>query len=66
MAKQEAKAMSHDERVAELEALLEVLVGIRERSVGLSLKRTNYRIAEVQNEIRVAEKGQWISKSILT
>lgn len=42
-------------QVDKLEKELAVLVGIRERSVGLSLKRTNFRIAEVQSKIRAAE-----------
>lgn len=48
MAKQEAKAMS-------LEDELVVMVGIRNRSVGMDLKRANYRLAQLQNAIAVAD-----------
>jgi hypothetical protein len=48
MAEQEAKAMN-------LEDDLAVMVGIRDRSVGMDLKRANYKIAGLQNAIAVAD-----------
>lgn len=52
------------ERLDDLEKELIVLVSVRERSVGLSLKRTNYKIAELHNKIAVAEKKE-IAKRVL-
>ena len=35
----------------EMEVKLKQLVAMRERSVGIDLKRTNYKIAELQGKI---------------
>jgi hypothetical protein len=44
-------------QIEDMEKELAGLVAIRERSVGLSLKRTEYRIATLQSRIRNLEKG---------
>jgi hypothetical protein len=48
MAKQGAMAMSLEDELA-------VVVGIRDQSVGMDLKRVNHKIAELQNAIAVAD-----------
>lgn len=46
-------------QIEEMEKELAGLVAIRERSVGVDLKRTNYRIATLQSRMRNLEMGQW-------
>lgn len=41
--------------IAEMEAELERLVATRAQAVGIDLKRTNHKIAALQNRIQIAE-----------
>lgn len=50
--------MNTTKSVAELETELDGLVDMRGRSVGIDLKRTNYRIAQLSNKIdNIKAKG---------
>ena len=54
--KPEIEAM--EQSISELKVELKRLVRIREASVGIDFKRTNYKIAELQNRIdRVARRS---------
>ena len=45
-------------QIEEMEKELAGLVALREQSVGLDLKRVNYRIATLQSRMRNLEQGQ--------
>jgi len=57
MAKQGAGAMSLEEELA-------TMVRLREYSVGVDLKRVNYRISGLQNAIAVADKRQAVAPEL--
>lgn len=48
-----------------LEKELSVMVDIRERSVGIDLKRVNYKIAKLQNAIAVRDRGAPVADSAI-
>ena len=56
------EAIHHAER---LEEGLTIMVGIRDRSVGIALKRANYKIAALQNSIAVAEGRAVVASATL-
>jgi len=45
-------------QIEAMEQELDRLVALRERSVGVGLKRTNFRIAELQNKIDCIKRSE--------
>jgi len=45
-------------QIEAMEHELDRLVSLRERSVGMDLKRTNFRIAELQNRIDCIKRSE--------
>ena len=52
-------------QIEEMEKELVGLVAIRERSVGVDLKRVNYRIATLQSRMRNLEKDAALAVELL-
>jgi len=44
--------------ITEMEQELKQLIALRERSVGMGLKRTNFKIAELQHRIDHAKRAE--------
>ncbi len=51
-------------QIEEMENELAGLVALRERSVGVDLKRANYRIATIQSRIRNLEKDRALAAEL--